>query len=139
MITYDEFSEIDMRVGKIVKVEEFPEARKPTYKVQVDFGDEIGLKWSSVQAKREYTKEELLGIQVIGVVNFPVKNIAGFISEVLLLGVRRDDDSLSLLEPSRKPAKIAAKYTRFDFTATAPACYIKAYFQKSIQKSGSND
>jgi tRNA-binding protein len=109
MATYDDFKKLDMRVGKIVRVDDFLEAKKPAYKIQVDFGEEIGLKWSSAQAKKEYTKEELLGKQVIGVVNFPVKIIAGFASEVLLLGVHKDDDSLSLLEPSRKPARVGSK------------------------------
>ena len=101
MINYDDFAKVDIRVGKIVSVEDFPRARKPAYKVRVDFGPEIGLKWSSVQAKRDYAQEELLGRQVVGVVNFPPKNIAGFMSEVLLLGVPAEDGGLSLLTPSR--------------------------------------
>jgi len=109
MITYEDFSKVDMRVGKIIHVEDFERARKPSYKVKVDFGPEIGVKWSSVQAKREYTKEELMGRQVIGVVNFPPKNIAGFMSEVLLLGVPAEDGNLSLLEPSRQPAQLGGK------------------------------
>lgn len=109
MITYEDFSKVDMRVGKIIQVEDFERAQKPSYKVKVDFGPEIGVKWSSVQAKREYTKEELIGWQVVGVVNFPPKNIAGFMSEVLLLGVPAEDGSLSLLEPSRRPAQLGGK------------------------------
>jgi tRNA-binding protein len=108
MIQYEDFAKIDMRVGKVVEVEEFPRAKKPTYKVQVDFGAEIGVKWSSVQAKSNYTREEMLGTQVIAVVNFPPKNIAGFMSEVLILGVPTTDDELSLLVPS-KPAMIGGK------------------------------
>lgn len=108
MISYDDFTRVDIRVGKIVAVEDFPRARKPAYKVQVDFGSEIGLKWSSVQAKREYTQEEMLGRQVLGVVNFPSKNIAGFLSEVLILGVPAEDGSLSLLMPSR-PAQLGSR------------------------------
>jgi tRNA-binding protein len=91
-----------MRVGVIVHVEEFPRARNPSYKVQVDFGAEIGVKWSSVQAKRDYAPEALLGRQVIGVVNFPPKNIAGFQSEVLILGVNGEDGGLVLLMPDRE-------------------------------------
>ena len=109
MITYEDFSKVDMRVGKVINVEDFKRARKPSYKVEVDFGPEIGIKWSSVQAKREYTKEELIGREVIGVVNFPPKNIAGFISEVLLLGVPAEDGSLSLLEPSHRPTQLGGK------------------------------
>ncbi len=109
MISYEDFEKVDLRVGKIVAVEDFPKARKPAYKVRVDFGPEVGLKWSSVQAKSEYGREELLGRQVICVVNFPAKNIAGFMSEVLITGVSMEDGSLSLLEPSRKPAKLGSR------------------------------
>ena len=108
-ITYDEFAKVDMRVGVVTHVEDFERARKPTYKLQVDFGPEIGEKWSSAQARQEYAKEELLGRHVIGVVNMPPKNIAGFTSEVLLLGVPAEDGSLSLLEPSRRPAQIGGR------------------------------
>ena len=101
IIDYDDFAKVDMRVGKVIAVEEFPRAKKPTYKVQVDFGAEIGIKWSSVQAKTNYTKEEMLGRQVIAVVNFLPKNIAGFMSEVLILGVPTTDYELSLLLPSK--------------------------------------
>jgi tRNA-binding protein len=109
MATYDDFLKLDIRAGKIIKIEDFPEAKKPAYKVQVDFGSEIGLKWSSVQAKNEYTKEQLLGMEVVGVVNFPSKRIANFDSEVLLIGVSKDDGSLSLLQPSRIPAKLGSR------------------------------
>lgn len=109
MITYEEFIKVDMRVGRIVEVEDFERARKPSYKIKVDFGPEIGIKSSCVQAKNEYTKEELIGREVIGVVNLPAKNVAGFISEVLLLGVPCEDGSLSLLEPGRKPVKLGGK------------------------------
>ena len=102
MITYDDFVKIEMRTGKIIHVEDFPRAKKPSYKVKADFGPEVGIKWSCVQAKREYTQEELLNRQVIGVLNFPPKNIAGFMSEVLLLGVPAADGGLSLLIPSRE-------------------------------------
>jgi tRNA-binding protein len=108
MITYDDFLKVDVRVGKIIEVEDFDRAKKPTYKVKVDFGPEIGIKASSVQAKKEYTKEEMLNRQILGVVNFPPKNIAGFMSEVLILGVPAEDSSLSLLAPSRK-AKIGGR------------------------------
>ncbi|MFA5247080.1 MAG: tRNA-binding protein [Candidatus Micrarchaeia archaeon] len=106
-ISYEDFSKVDMRTGKIIQVEDFPQAKKPAYKVKVDFGPEIGIKCSSVQATN-YSKEELTGKTVIGVVNFPPKNIAGFLSEVLLLGVPGEDGNLSLLSPSR-PAKVGGK------------------------------
>ena len=105
MISYDDFLKVDIRTGKIVQVDDFERAKNPTYKVKVDFGDEIGIKCSSVQAKREYTKDALLGMQVVGVVNFPPKNIAGFMSEVLILGVPAEDGLLSILSPTR-PAKL---------------------------------
>jgi tRNA-binding protein len=103
MIKFEDFTKVDMRVSKIIHVEDFVRARKPSYKVKIDFGPEIGIKWSSVQAKREYTKEELMGREVIGVVNLSPKNIAGFISEVLLLGVPTKDGSLSLFIIRTKP------------------------------------
>ena len=108
-ITYDAFVAVDMRVGVITHVELFDEARTPAYKIRVDFGPEIGEKWSSAQARQVYTEAELLGRQVIGVVNLAPKNIAGFRSEVLLLGVQMEDGSLSLLEPSRRPARLGCR------------------------------
>mgnify|MGYP005848395865 CR=1 FL=1 len=107
-ITYDDFAKVDIRVGVVVQVEDFPRARLPSYRVRVDFGPELGLKTSSVGAKREYTPEELLGRQVLAVVNFPPKNVAGFLSEVLILGVPAEDGSLVLLQPSR-PARLGGK------------------------------
>lgn len=101
MVTFDEFMKIEIRAGRVIDVVEFERARKPTYKVQVDFGPEVGIKWSSLQAKAEYTREEMLGRFVVAVVNFPPKNIAGFMSEALVLGVPAEDGSLSILEPSR--------------------------------------
>ena len=101
MATYDDFLALEIRTGRIVAVEPFDRARTPTYKVSVDFGDEVGVKASSVQARREYTPDALMGLLVVGVVNFPPKNIAGFASEVLILGVPAEDGSLSLLSPTR--------------------------------------
>lgn len=106
LISYDDFRQVDIRVGEILEVHDFERARNPSYKVQVNFGPEIGEKWSSVQARSAYTTDELLGRQVLAVVNFPPKNIAGFQSEVLILGVEKEDGSLSLLEPGRRPAVI---------------------------------
>ena len=108
MIAYEDFAKVDMRVGRVIEVEDFERTKKPSYKVKVDFGPEIGVKVSSVQARREYTREEMLGRQVVAVVNFPAKNIAGFMSEVLILGVPCDDGSLSLLVPSHL-AKIGGR------------------------------
>ena len=86
MITYEDFRRVDMRVGRVLTVEDSPEARKPSYKLTIDFGREIGVKKSSAQITG-YTKEELMGRLIIGVVNFPPKRIASFQSEVLTLGV----------------------------------------------------
>lgn len=100
-IDYADFDKVDMRTGLVLAVEEFPKARAPSYKVQVDFGPELGVKWSSAQAKRDYQADELVGRQLVAVVNLHPKNIAGFSSEVLLLGVPAEDGGLSLLVPGR--------------------------------------
>ncbi|MDZ4763502.1 MAG: tRNA-binding protein [Chloroflexota bacterium] len=100
MITFDDFLKVDLRVGEIVEVRDFPAARKPAYQLRVFFGDEIGHKWSSAQVTN-YAKDDLIGMLVIGVVNFPLKRIAGFASECLLVGVPDADGNVSLLTPSR--------------------------------------
>ena len=98
MITYDDFLKVDMRLGRVVRVENFPKARHPSYKFEIDFGAEIGTKLSCAQLTN-YSKAELIGRQVVAVVNFPPKNIAGFLSEVLILGVPMEGGVVSLLEP----------------------------------------
>ena len=85
-ITYEDFEKVDIRVGKVVNVEDFPEAKKPAYKLTIDFGSEIGIKKSSAQFVKNQTKEDLLGKQVVCVVNFAPRQIGPFISEVLTLG-----------------------------------------------------
>ena len=100
-ITYDDFEKVDVRVGKIISVEDFPKARKPAYKLQIDFGDEIGIKKSSAQITKHYTKEQLVGTLIIGVVNFPSKQIGPFMSECLTLGVADDNGDVVLLSPTK--------------------------------------
>jgi tRNA-binding protein len=99
MISWDDFEKVDMRVGTILEVNDFPNARKPAYQLLIDFG-ELGQKRSSAQVTALYTKEDLLGKQVIAVVNFPVKQIANFFSECLVLGVYTTGNHVVLLQPS---------------------------------------
>ena len=101
MITWNEFEAVDMRAGTIVDVEDFPEARKPAYKITVDFGPEIGVRRTSAQVKTIYTPHELIGRQVMGVVNFPPKQIGPIRSEFLLAGFYRDDGAVVLAVPER--------------------------------------
>lgn len=102
MISYEDFEKVDIRVGKITSVEDFPEARKPAYKLAIDFGDEIGTKRSSVQITEHYSKEDLQDKQVIAVVNFPSKQIGPFSSEVLTLGLPDENGKVVLLEPTKE-------------------------------------
>jgi tRNA-binding protein len=98
---------IDMRVGEIVAVEDFARARHPSYKIKVNFGGDLGEKWSAAQATN-YTREELIGRRVVAVVNLAPRNIAGFMSECLILGVPGEDGQVSLLTPSR-PAPLGGR------------------------------
>lgn len=102
MITYDDFVKVDIRVGRIAAVEDFPQARKPAYKLTIDFGPEIGQKRSSVQIVANYTKDELVDKLVIGVVNFPVKQIGPFMSECLTLGLPDEHGNVVLLSPDKQ-------------------------------------
>ena len=100
-ISWQQFESVEMRAGTIIDVEEFPEARKPAYKITVDFGSEIGVRKTSAQVKTIYTREELLGRQVMGVVNFPAKQIGPVRSEFLLTGFYRADGAVVLAVPER--------------------------------------
>lgn len=101
LISWTDFSKIEMRVGTIIKVFDFPEARNPSYKLHVDFGTELGIKKTSAQITKKYLKEDLLGLQVIAVVNFPKKQIANFMSECLILGAVQNEDVV-IVQPQMK-------------------------------------
>ena len=94
-ITWNDFEKVELRVGTILEVLDFPGARKPAYKVRVDFG-EYGIKWSSAQITRHYTMDELVGRQIVGVVNFPKKQIANFMSEFFVTGFADENDDIVL-------------------------------------------
>jgi len=99
MATYDDFQKLDVRVGKIIEVEDFPEARNPSYKLKIDFGEEIGVKKSSAQLPKNYSKQQLKNKLVLGVVNFPPRQIGPMVSEVLTLGVPDKNGDCILIEP----------------------------------------
>lgn len=101
-ITWNDFEQVELRVGTILSVEEFPEARRPAYKIKADFGPEIGVRQSSAQITALYSKDELVGRQILGVVNFPPKKIGPFISEFLVTGLYREDGTVVLVVPERE-------------------------------------
>lgn len=109
MATIDDFNKLDVRVGKIVEVQDFPEARKLAYKLKIDFGPEVGVKNSSVQIVVLYKKEELMGKLVLGIVNFPPRMIGPFESEVLTLGVPDAEDNVILIVPDFPNAILGGK------------------------------
>ena len=103
MATIDDFQKLDIRIGKIVEVEDFPEARKPSYKLEIDLGKEIGIKKSCAQLCANYTREQLKGKLVLCVVNFPPKKIGSFFSEVLTLGFKNaEGPGWVLIQPAKK-------------------------------------
>ena len=100
-ITWNDFEKVELRVGTIREVLDFPQARKPAYKVKADFG-EFGTRWSSAQITKHYTKEELIGRQIVGVLNFPKKQIETFMSEFLLTGFADENGDVILTTPDKK-------------------------------------
>ncbi|MCH2195610.1 tRNA-binding protein [Kordia sp.] len=100
-LSWSDFEKVDMRIGTIVEVNDFPKARKSAYQLTIDFGAEIGIRKSSAQITKRYTKEELVGKQIMAVVNFPKKQIANFFSECLVMGAV-DGDDVILMQPSVK-------------------------------------
>lgn len=101
MATIDDFQKLEIRVGRIVAVEEFPEARKPAWKLSIDFGPEIGIRRSSAQITAHYGQDELVGRLILGVTNFPPRQIGPFVSEVLTLGLADADGKVVLAVPER--------------------------------------
>lgn len=106
-ITWHDFEKVELRIGTILEVEDFPKARKPAYKIKVDFGP-FGIRWSSAQITKHYSKEELVGRQIIGVVNFPEKQIANFMSQFLVTGFA-DHNGDIVLAAVEKPVPNGSK------------------------------
>lgn len=101
MASIEDFMKLDIRVGTIIKAENFEKAKKPAYQLEIDFGEEIGIKKSSAQITQVYTKENLIGKQILAVVNFPPRQVANFMSEVLVLGTY-SKDGVVLISPDKK-------------------------------------
>ncbi|PCI41542.1 MAG: tRNA-binding protein [Rhodospirillaceae bacterium] len=109
-ITFDDFMKVDVRTGTVLRVEDFPQARTPAYKMWIDFGDDIGERKTSAQITKHYTPDTLVGRQVLAVVNFPPRQIGKFMSEVLVLGVPDEAGDVVLLRPDLVVAKGARLY-----------------------------
>ncbi len=109
MATIEDFNKLDIRVGIITRVDDFPEARKPTYKLTIDFGSEIGIKNSSAQLVKHYKKSDLIGKKVLGVINFPPRQIGPFMSESLTLGVPDANHDCVLITPDNDDAIVGGK------------------------------
>ena len=103
-LTFDEFLKVDIRAGTVTDVQDFPEARRPAYKLWIDFGPELGIKKTSAQVTVHYTKEQLIGRRVAAVVNFPPKQVGKFMSEVLVLGFPDENEAVVLIAPDKEVA-----------------------------------
>jgi len=101
-LSWDDFTKVDMRVGTVIEVNDFPKAKRPAYQLKIDFGAEIGVLKTSAQITKRYQKLDLIGMQLVAVVNFPKKQIANFMSECLVIGAVGEDNDISLLSPSLK-------------------------------------
>lgn len=101
MATYEDFEKLDIRVGKIIKIENFPEVKKPAFKLKIDFGSEIGIKESCAQLPQNYSKEDIKDKLVLGIVNFPARQIGSAVSEVLTLGVPDQEGNCILITPDK--------------------------------------
>lgn len=108
-IIFNDFHKVDIRVGVIEEVLNFPEARKPAYKLKINLGAEIGTKWSSAQVTKHYTKDQLINMRVLCVVNFPPKQIGPFMSEALTLGVPDGEGECILITPSKPTAEVGGR------------------------------
>lgn len=123
-IEWDDFQKVELRIGTIVEVTDFPEARKPAYKLKVDFGDDLGIKKSSAQVTDLYDKESLMGRQVLAVVNFPPKQIGPFMSECLVTGFQQPDGAVVLAGPERSVPNGARLMQKKSFIP-CPAAWMK--------------
>jgi tRNA-binding protein len=104
MLTWEEFEKVEMHIGTILEVNDFPEARKPAYQLIIDFGDEIGIRKTSAQITKRYSKDGLIGKQIVAIINFPKKQIGKFNSECLVLGSRGEENDIVLLTSDLKVA-----------------------------------
>jgi tRNA-binding protein len=104
MLSWEEFEKVEMRIGTILEVNDFPEARKPAYQLTIDFGNELGIKKTSAQITKRYSKEELIRKQIVAIVNFPKKQIGKFMSECLVLGSVGEENDIVLLSSDQKVA-----------------------------------